>query len=132
MVRNGDKHYSLRSVTNDDKYVCVYICVYIYIYTYTHIHTYVCINMLHTSMYIYIHMCIYIYIYIHTRPWDVQVLDSTGIINHIINNTINHIFPDMPCMQRAYRDKKAAIYWSAARNLVFSFAYFFRFVVLYF
>ena len=26
------------------------------------------------------------------------------------------IFPDMPCMKRVYRDKKAALHWSAART----------------
>ena len=26
------------------------------------------------------------------------------------------VFPDMPCMKRVYRDKKASVYWSAARN----------------
>ena len=25
-------------------------------------------------------------------------------------------FPDMPCMKRVYRDKKASVHWSAARN----------------
>ena len=25
-------------------------------------------------------------------------------------------FPDMPCMKRAYRDKKASVHWSAARS----------------
>ena len=26
------------------------------------------------------------------------------------------LFPDMPCMKRVYRDKKASAHWSAARN----------------
>ena len=26
------------------------------------------------------------------------------------------IFPDMPCMKRVYRDKKASVHWSAARK----------------
>ena len=25
-------------------------------------------------------------------------------------------FPDMPCMQRVYKDKKALVHWSAATN----------------
>ena len=25
-------------------------------------------------------------------------------------------FPDMPCMKRVYRDKRASVHWSAARN----------------
>ena len=25
-------------------------------------------------------------------------------------------FPDMPCMKRVYRDKKASVHWSGARN----------------
>ena len=25
-------------------------------------------------------------------------------------------FPDMPCMKRLYRDKKASFHWSAAKN----------------
>ena len=25
-------------------------------------------------------------------------------------------FPDMPCMKRVYKDKKASVHWSAARN----------------
>ena len=26
------------------------------------------------------------------------------------------MFPDMPCMKKVYRDKKASVHWSAARN----------------
>ena len=26
------------------------------------------------------------------------------------------LFPDMPCMKRVYRDEKAPVHWSAARN----------------
>ena len=27
-----------------------------------------------------------------------------------------YIFPDMPCVKRVYRDSKASVHWSAARN----------------
>ena len=26
------------------------------------------------------------------------------------------LFPDMPCMKRVYKDEKASVHWSAARN----------------
>ena len=26
------------------------------------------------------------------------------------------LFPDMPCMKKVYRDKKASVHWSAARK----------------
>ena len=29
---------------------------------------------------------------------------------------LESLFPDMPCMKRVYRDKKASFHWSAARN----------------
>ena len=27
-----------------------------------------------------------------------------------------NLFPDMPCMKRVYRDKKASVHWSVARD----------------
>ena len=30
--------------------------------------------------------------------------------------TTAYLFPDMPCMKRVYRDKKASVHWSAARK----------------
>ena len=29
---------------------------------------------------------------------------------------ISSWFPDMPCMKRVYKEKKASFHWSAARN----------------
>ena len=29
---------------------------------------------------------------------------------------MKNLFPEMPCMKRAYKDKSASVHWSAARN----------------
>ena len=29
---------------------------------------------------------------------------------------MSHLFPDMPCMKRVYKDNKASVHWSAARK----------------
>ena len=32
------------------------------------------------------------------------------------NEQLNTVFPDMPCMKKVYKDKKASVHWSAAKN----------------
>ena len=61
-----------------------------------------------------------------SRPWYVRVLDSTSTklwrrlflipTTARLERPSRLGFPDMPCMKRVYRDKKASFHWSAARN----------------
>ena len=56
-----------------------------------------------------------------TRLWYVRVLESTG--RHCSLDCwiasffcFLFMFPDIPCMKRVYKEKKASFNWSAARN----------------
>ena len=33
-----------------------------------------------------------------------------------VHDPLKSVFPDMPCMKRVYKDKKASFHWSAARK----------------
>ena len=45
-----------------------------------------------------------------------RVICRGGTGRYITRGGRKALFPDMPCMKRTYRDKKASAHWSAARN----------------
>ena len=59
-----------------------------------------------------------------SRPAGNRSLTSTGrplngVVcdrKHRLSGRTPDLFPDMPCMKRVYRDKKASVHWSAARK----------------